>query len=237
MRIKNNSLELSFGVPKDKRPYITNASYSITTFRRGNICGKGMSQGREKSQVRFDAATKPPKSRQPNGAWQEHSLSGSLQEPGALFGVTTSPSNTHLEPESPSTPIPAILRSSPERTKSREQPPVRRQAESPFVLESEDDIELEELTKVNGKPGGYTRAQLRKARSQKKANLETQNLQREAEHDSFQQYNYTSSSEMSTSSLPHDSDMPFDPIDLTDRLETAPARQNDIDERDGHKEG
>ena len=238
MDVRNsNSLELSRGFIEDNSSPNTSAKFSSTTSRRGSISGEDMSQGKEKSQVRFVSAMKPPTSRPSSDARQENSLSGRLQEPGPVFGATNSLSSTHLQPKSLTTPLPAIIRSLPDGINSQGQPPVRWRRESAFTVGPDDDIELEDLAEVDENRSEYTHAQLRKAKSQKKANSQARNLRREMEDNSNEPYNHGSDSEMSLISPHHHMEMPFDPVDLNDRLEKAPARQNDIDETEGHKEG
>ena len=238
MDVRNNSsLELSRGFLEDKGSCDTSANSSITTSRRGSIGGEDMSRGKEKSQVRFDSVTKPPTSRPSSHARQENRISGRLQEPGPSSGVAKPSPRTHSEPKSLSVPIPAIIRSPPDGMSSQAKSPVRWRTESTFAAGSDNDIELEDLTEVNNHPSKYTRAQLRKARSQKKANSQAQNLRREMEDSSYELQNHGSDSELFLNSPQHHTEMPFDPNDLNDRLENAPARQNDMDETDGHGEG
>ncbi|MCJ1432789.1 hypothetical protein MMC27_002146 [Xylographa pallens] len=233
----NNSLELSRGFLEDHSSCDTSANSSITTSRRGSVSGEDMSQGKEKSQVHFDSVMKPPTSRPSSDAQQENTLSGRLQEPGPSSGTAKPSPSIHSESKSLGIPIPAIIRSPPDGINSRAQSPVRWRTESPFAARSNDDIELEDLTELNDHPSKYTRAQLRKARSQKKANSQAQNLRREMEDSSNELYNHESDSEIFSSSPQHHTGMPFDPIDLNDRLNNAPARQHVMDETEGHGEG
>ncbi|MCJ1289551.1 hypothetical protein MMC34_001084 [Xylographa carneopallida] len=238
MDVRNsNSLELSHGVLEDNSSSKTSPFSSLVTSRRGSFSGEDMSQGKENSQVRFDSATKLPTSRPSSDARQHNSLSGRLQEAGPSSGAPRSSHHSHLEPRSLSTSIPAIIRSPPDGIDSRGQSPVRWRTESSFTLGSDDDVELEDIAEVDEIPNEFTRAELRKVRSQKKANSQAQNLRLEMENNSNDLDKPDPDWDMSSSTPHHNMEMPFDPIDLNDRLENAPARQNDADEIEGHREG
>ncbi|MCJ1389872.1 hypothetical protein MMC18_002729 [Xylographa bjoerkii] len=239
----NNSFEIPRDSLEDVSPWDTSTESSTATSRRGSHSGEEMSHGKEVHQVRFDSTTKPPTSDPSRGARRENSLTGRLQELRPSSRGVRSSSGTLLESRSPSIPAPAITRNPAEPSNSRGKLPVRRRADSQFILGDDEDIELAELTELDEIPSEDTIAQQRKARSQQKANSQAQNLRREMEDSGYEQCNRNSGSGISSPaviqpSAPHaDMDMPFDPIDLNERLENAPARNNGMDETEGRGEG
>ncbi|MCJ1398134.1 hypothetical protein MMC11_001331 [Xylographa trunciseda] len=238
----NNGLELPRGSLEENSSYYTSANSSTATSRRGSLNGEEMSQGKEKQQVRFDPATKSTPSRPANDAPQENRLSGRLQDPKPLPKATRSSSGTLRESSSLRVPIPAITKRSADRPSSQGRSPVRWRTEPQFIVGEDEEIELGELTEVNEDSGEDSPAQQQKARSQQKANSQAQNLRREMEDSGYEAHNHSSDSGVSSPTViqrssPHrHMNMPFDPVDLNERLENAPARNNDMDETEGHGE-
>ena len=240
---KDSSLEIPRRVFADTSSRKTSAESSAATSRSSSVHEDEMNQTKEKHQVRFDSTTKPPSSRPINDARRENSLSGRLQETKPLPRSIRSSSSTPPDIRSSNLPTQALTRSSTDITESRGRSPISKRRQGLFILGEDEDIELEDLTEVEEDSDADARAQQWKDRSQQKANSQAQNLQREMEDKDYELYNPSSESAMSSpavtrsSSLHRSMDMPFDPIDLDERLEHAPKRYSGIDKTNDRSEG